>query len=435
MVSKAFFNHIVLSQRLWQALSGILLVGFLTHFLSIAEQGWYYSFISISSLFTLLDLGLSVVILQLSAHYFVGNRWGKNGILSGKNTDQFLSLLKQSLHLYFKLGSIFCLLMIPAGIIFFGLTSSQVSFNISWHLAWVALAVATTLNIFLLPIFSAIEGSGSISEVYLVRLVQGVVGSIACWIVLASGGFLWAASMIPLSAFFVAVAWLLMSRPMLLREVFNHSGAHIIWSSEVWPLQWRIGLSWLSGYLLTQIYTPILFYYQGAEVAGQMGLSLTLANMLGILAQSWIARRVPSMAQSVSKKNWQAFDEIFRRDFMVSVAFYLLGVLAFCFLYFLISDTKYSERVLSFWPFLGLLAVVLINHINGALAAHLRSYKKEPLVWVSLAGTMLTVPIAVISAAHFSVNGVVDSILLVQLLLTLPLSVHLWAKYNKTWRQ
>jgi hypothetical protein len=241
--------------------------------------------------------------------------------------------------------------------------------------------------------------------------------------------------MIPLSAFFVAVSWLLMSRPILLRDAFKHGGSHISWSSEVWPLQWRIGLSWLSGYLLTQIYTPILFHYQGAEVAGQMGLSLTLANMLGILAQSWIARRVPSMAQAVSQKNWQVFDQIFRRDFVVSVAFYLLGVLALCLMYHFISDTKYNERVLSFWPFLGLLVVVLINHINGSLAAHLRSYKKEPLVWVSLAGTILTVPIAVISAAYYSVSGVVNSILLVQLLLTLPLSVHLWIKYNREWRQ
>ena len=141
------------------------------------------------------------------------------------------------------------------------------------------------------------------------------------------------------------------------------------------------------------------------------------------------------MAQAVNQKNWQAFDQIFSRDFVVSVGFYILGMLAFCFLYHLISDTKYIERILSFWPFLGLLVVVLINHINGALATHLRSYKKEPLVWVSLAGTMLTVPVAVISAAYYSVSGVVGSILLVQLLLTLPLSVHLWAKYNRAWRQ
>ena len=435
MIINFFRQHAILIQRLWQAISGLILVGFLTHYLSVVQQGWYYSFLSLSSLFTIFDLGLSVVLLQLAAHYFFGHQWGEKGLIHGKNADQFLSLLSQSSHLYLKLGCVFCLVMIPAGIIFFGLKSNNFNLIGPWHIPWIILIVATTLNIFLLPVFSVIEGSGSIKEIYSIRLIQGVLGSLACWIVLVNGGVLWAATMIPLCAFLVGILWTLFRYSTLLQDAFKQKGHHIRWSKEVWPFQWRIGLSWLSGYLLTQIYTPILFYYHGAAVAGQMGLSLTLANMLGLLAQSWIARRVPSMAQAVRQKKWQDFDQIFRRDFMVSVVFYLFGVLAFCSLYQLISGTKYSERILSFWPFLGLLVVVLINHIGGALAAHLRSYKKEPLVWVSLGGTVLTVPIAFISAAYYSVSGVVGSILLVQLLLTLPLSVHLWVKYNKVWRQ
>ena len=78
---------------------------------------------------------------------------------------------------------------------------------------------------------------------------------------------------------------------------------------------------------------------------------------------------------------------------------------------------------------------MLVNHVNGALAAQLRSYKKEPLVWVSLAGTILTVPAAFIAASYYSASGVVAVILSIQLILTLPLSVHLWAKYNKKWRK
>ena len=427
-------NRIFL-QRLFQAISGLVTIYVLTLTLSPVEQGWYYSFLSLSSLFTIFDLGLSVVLLQLSSHYFVGNHWGKKGLIHGKNIDRFLSLLSQSSHLYFKLGFVFFFVMIPAGIIFFGLKSSNLLFTTQWKAPWVVLVMATTLNIFLLPFFSIIEGSGSIKEVYNIRLIQGILGSLVCWIVLLNGGVLWAITMVPIITFLVGTLWILFKYSILLRYACQQRRFHISWSNEVWPLQWRIGLSWLSGYLLTQIYTPTLFYYHGAKVAGQMGLSLTLANMLGLLAQSWIARRVPSMAQAVSQKKWQDFDQIFRRDFMVSVIFYVFGVLAFCFLYQLISSTKYSERILSFWPFLGLLVVVLINHIGGALAAHLRSYKKEPLVWVSLAGTILTVPIAFVSAAYYSVSGVVGSILLVQLLLTLPLSVHLWAKYNRAWRQ
>jgi hypothetical protein len=70
----------------------------------------------------------------------------------------------------------------------------------------------------------------------------------------------------------------------------------------MWSLQWQIGVSWLSGYFLMQINTRILFYYQGTNVAGQMGLSLNIAIMLGLLTQSWTTLSIPSMAMTAGYK-------------------------------------------------------------------------------------------------------------------------------------
>ena len=265
--------------------------------------------------------------------------------------------------------------------------------------------------------------------------MQGVIGSITCWVILSLGGGLWAATSIPLVGFVVAITWLFFYRPGLVQSTRRIGGKSIRWSHEIWPLQWRIGLSWLSAYFLTQIYTPVLFYYQGPTVAGQMGLSLTLANMLGLLAQSWIAYRVPAMAQAVSRKDWVLFDRIFRRDFIVSAIVFVLGSLVLLGLHYYFSFTTYSQRTLSFWPFLGLLAAVFVNHITAALSSQLRSYKKEPLVWVFLSGTILTIPVAFSVATYYSASGVVVAILAVQLIMTLPFSVHLWLKYNKKWRR
>ena len=166
-----------------------------------------------------------------------------------------------------------------------------------------------------------------------------------------------------------------------------------------------------------------------------MGLSLAIANMLGLLAQSWIALRVPVMAQAVGRKDWVFFDHVFKHNFKVSIVVYLLGAALVCGVHYVLSSTSYSNRILPLMPFVGLLLVVFINHINGALAAQLRSYKKEPLVWVSFCGTFLTVPVAFFMASVYSVGGVVLAILLVQLTITLPLSTYLWIKYNKKWRE
>jgi hypothetical protein len=426
---------IVFFQRLWQGFSGVVTIYFITTLLAIGQQGWFYSFLSLSSIYTLFDVGLSITLVQISAHYFVRNKWLLKGSCVGEARDVFLSIVKQSSGIYFFIALLFLLVMTPAGIFFFALKESDpYVVNYGWKLPWIFLVISTALNMMTIPFFSIFEGTGLLFEVYTVRFLQGVLGSLFCWIALYKGYFLWAPGMVPLLAFLVAVVWLSLNKTSLFKEFFSVKTDDLSWYKIVWPLQWRIGLTWISAFLLTQIYTPIIFHYQGSVLAGQLGLSLTIANMLGLLSQSWIAHRIPLMAQSVALKNWHSFDEIFKQDFFASSAIYILGSLALFYLYYLLSSTIFINRVLPFVPLAGLFFIVFLNHVIGALSAQLRSYKKEPLVWTSLAGTILTVPIAIFSARYYSVNGVVLAVLIIQLIFTLPLSIRLWFKYNKAWR-
>jgi hypothetical protein len=386
-------------------------------------------------LYTLFDLGLSVVLVQISAHLFVGLQWLPDGELTGDGALAFKGLMGRATRRYLLLALFFVILAIPGGMLFFGQQPRLSGQDVVWFAPWVSLVLVTAVSILFLPFLSLVEGSGRVQEVYTVRLLQGVSGSLACWIVLVQGGALWAASMIPAMGVVVAVLWLVLKRPALLAAAVKQVDAYETWGRDVWPLQWRVGLSWLSGYLLTQIYTPVLFHYQGAIVAGQMGLTLTVANMLGLLAQSWIARHVPAMAQAAAKREWLVLDQLFQRDLLVSSAAYLLGAVLLSGVHQLLSHTVYGGRILLFWPFAGLLAVVFINHVVGALAAQLRSYKREPLVWIAVAGALLTAPAASVAASKYSAQGVVAVILGVQIVMTLPLSFWLWRRCNKVWRE
>jgi hypothetical protein len=426
---------VIFLQRLWQALSGLITIFLLIHFLTPIQQGWYYSFLSLAALYTLLDLGLSVVLVQFSAHLFINMKWLDKGQVAGEGREQFLSLTGQSLRLYLFLGLMFCFLMIPAGMIFFEGKDSEALLKGNWQMSWIFLVIVTAINILVLPFLALVEGSGRIFEVYGLRLLQGVLGSMACWAVLSVGGALWAASMIPLVGFLVGFTWLFVHRPNLLFDAWSIGGKHIQWSHEVWPLQWRIGLSWLSGYFLTQIYTPILFYYQNAEVAGQMGLSLTIANMLGLLAHSWIAVKIPDMGKMVAIKDWEKFDTVFKCVFFRSLLVYLGGAILLTLLLVTLNRiSDFGERVLPITSFIGLLFIIFGNHINGAFAAHLRSYKKEPLVLISIISTLITIPIALYGAWKYSALGVVVSILLVQIVFTLPVTFYFWLRLNREWR-
>lgn len=425
----------ILAQRLWQAASGLVTMLLIAHFLTPVQQGWYYSFLSLASLYTLFDLGLSVVLVQISAHLFMGMRWLPGGGAVGEGLDRFWALVGRSSRLYLLLALGFFLLVLPAGVLFFGAKSGAASLpGGHWLAPWMVLIAVTALSILVLPYLALVEGSGQVTEVYKVRLAQGVLGSVACWIVLATDGGLWATVMVPAMGFLVALLWLSTIRPALFHAGLRNAGKELAWQREVWPLQWRIGLSWMCGYLLTQIYTPILFSTQGAIVAGQMGLSLTIANMLGLLAQSWIARRVPAMAQAAGKRDWASLDTLFKRDFVMSVMAFICGALMLCAIHLLLQGTPYSERVLPFWPFAGLLGVTFVGHLNGALAAQLRSFRREPLAWVSVVGASITVPSAIWVAGTHGAGGVVLVMLGVQFLFIFPFSLILWRRCNRTWR-
>ena len=421
----------ILVQRSWIALSGLAVTVLVALCLTPQLQGWYYAFVSLATVYTLFDLGLAQVLMSVAP---------KLGGLQGSgsqtvNTDQFKSLMRQSARLYGWLGLAYLVLIIPAGILFFWSgTRTEPIPRTEWLWPWISLVTVTSAAIALMPFLALIEGGGKVTEVALLRLSQGIIGSLACWWMLWQGAGLWAVVMIPSVGVVATSIWLKLRYPDLLvqaydsgKEMMRHSTQNsLAWSTEVWPLQWRFGLSWMASYMLTQIYTPILFYLSGAVVAGQMGVSFSIANMLAVISNAWTSRHVPIMTKLVVERDWVRLDRLFKRDIFYSTLFYLFSAVLLCIAHHILEPTKYGQRVLPFWPFAGLLVIGLMTHLTGSLAAQLRAFQKEPLVWVMLVGAALIVPLAFYAASHYAAAGVIAVILLVQGLFVLPASLVVW---------
>ena len=91
-------------------------------------------------------------------------------------------------------------------------------------------------------------------------------------------------------------------------------GTHRIrWNQEVWPFQWRIAVSWLSGYFLFWIFNPVLFAFRGPVEAGKMGMSLSLANAIQAIAVSWVSTKSAPFGTLIARKEYRRLDETFFR--------------------------------------------------------------------------------------------------------------------------
>lgn len=402
----------------------------LVNSVSIEVQGWYYSILSFAAIYTLFDLGLSVVLTQIAAHRFAGLTWRPDGAIGGDThrVQEFCEFMRWAIRRYLWLAVSFWGLLIPLGVAFFSLRQNAES--PSWLAPWLLLVTSSGVSLILIPFFALVEGSGRVSEAYAVRLIQGIAGSLACWLVLFSGGALWAAAMPTTVGVVVALTWLLFKRPnTLLMFRIGVTSKHI--GRELWPLQWRTGLTWLSGYFLTQIYTPVLFYFEGPRSAGQLGLSLTIVNMLGLVAQSWLARSQPSMGLAAAHKNWVELNRIFQHDFWRSVATYFFSAIV-CIIFLMVFDgSHYADRLLSLSLFVMLLVVGFVGHVVGALAAHLRAHLHEPLMWIVVGGALFSIPCVVWSASAYGVGAMVTSMLFVQIFVLLPFAFFIWRRALK----
>ncbi|MFK2504393.1 hypothetical protein ACIXPB_19920, partial [Bacteroides fragilis] len=85
------------------------------------------------------------------------------------------------------------------------------------------------------------------------------------------------------------------------------------YKTEIFPYQWKIALSWISGYFIFQLFNPVLFATEGAVIAGQMGMTLAALNGIQSLSLSWMTTKIPLYSGLIAQKQYRQLDIIFNR--------------------------------------------------------------------------------------------------------------------------
>ena len=156
---------------------------------------------------------------------------------------------------------------------------------------------------------------------------------------------------------------------------------------EIFPYQWRIALSWASGYFISQLLNPVLFATEGAVVAGQMGMTMQALSAIQTFSFSWLNTKVPLYSKMIALKEYVQLDIIFNKTLkqMVSVCFSLL-TLFFLVIWFLhitelsINGNMLSNRFLDYIPMLLMMIPVFLQQYINSWATYLRCHKKEPFL-------------------------------------------------------
>ena len=382
--------------RAWLSIAGLVTLAFVGQCLSPGEQGYYYTFGSLLALQVFVELGLTNVILQFASHERAYLNWTPRGVLEGDPDakSRLASLLRLALRWYGIAAFAFLAVLLPAGFVFFTRCASGQS-EVGWQWPWAGTVLATAGVLVLVPVLAFLEGCGCVAEVARFRVFQAIAANVALWLALLAGAGLAAASVFALANLLAAVCWLLTSQRRFLADLLAvRVWQKIAWRDEIWPYQWRIAVSWLSGYCIFQLFTPVLFAYQGPAEAGRMGMALTLAGAVSSLGASWLTTKAPRFGNLVSLRRFAELDALFLRAVKQAIGASVFGGSLVVSLVVLINAFHHplAFRILPPLPLTLLVLATLANTLVSAEAIYLRAFKREPFVVVSLLNAALVGP-------------------------------------------
>lgn len=423
--------------RGWSSGAGLITVLLIARFLTQAEQGYYYTFSSLVALQIMFELGFSFVILQMASHERAHLSISPTQEITGNVVAhrRLASVLQKSVRWYSAAAFLLVFFLLTSGSYFFS-SHHQVGESVSWRIPWYVDAVAATFTFQLDPILSFLEGCGYIANVARLRLAQAAVGSVLAWLALGTHHGLFAPAMMIIGNGSVAAVWLLGKRKLLLGLLRYHAGAdRIRWWVEVWPFQWRIAISWLCGYFIYQLFNPVLFAYQGAVAAGQMGMSLSLANALQAVAISWLNTKAAPFGSMVARREYSALDQLFFRTLKQAVFVFLAGsvVISLGVFYLHVRHLAFGSRLLSPACIMGLLLATAINVIVFGEALYLRAHKQEKFLLNSILSAAMVAPSTYFLGRFYGAGGIVFGNLAIAIFMGLPLGTWVFLKYRRLW--
>jgi hypothetical protein len=421
------------ANRLWGSAAGLLTAALVAVFFTPEVQGYYFTFLSLLTLQTFIELGFGELLQQ-----FVSHEWAKTSSPRAEERERALSrlagLLRFSLRWYLGITLLLGIGLGIAGAVYFHAFSYDR--GIAWQVPWWTAVAITAVSILLAPWFSLLEGANHVARVHGVRLAQGVLSRVAGFVAILSGFGLFTVAVTRMVSFVVGILGLARESMAIVRRLRQPRAAEepVSYRRELWPVQWRFALTWLSGYVLYSLFTPALFAFHGPEVAGRMGMTAAAAAAVSSAAFSVMATKVPRLALLAAERDFSAMDTLFRRATFSSVLVACLGSALFLASLAIARaiDLAIASRFLSILDTAILLGALVLQQVRYAMGSYLRAHKAEPFAPLAVVEALVAVPLLTLAARELGPRGMILGFFLLTTMTLFP-AIHIFERCRKTW--
>lgn len=390
--------------------------------LSLVEQGFFFTFLSFGALIQLSDFGISYAAMQTASHFSVSTRRSQ---LPNFAARVFFWNMPISLLATIVVGLI--------GVLLFQEVSSETNLSTEWLGPWLAFLVSAYLVQLTMPSLALREGAGKISEVWQLRLYQEWAAGLTCMVAIWFDTGLWSLAVLLGTRAIISTIWIQI-RGKLGEGQSSPRYSIKLWISEVWPFQWRIGLSALSGFLIFRIFSPIILFEQGPILAGQFGIAIAMMNMLLALTSAWPMSQAVRFGTLIAKRQFDQIQRELKKIISASttLSVTLVASLSICIWVLNMLENKFVERLTDPLTTMLILSAAIMHHMVACFAMPLRAERREPFLIISVAGGIMSC-FGIWIAAHF---GTARDIAWVNLLLAavgVPIAYYIYRSRSRDW--
>lgn len=413
---------VIALQKITQGGIGFLITLLIATFTNLEHQGYYYTLINFSAAYTLLDLGLSVLMVQISSSLFAKSKINNINNIKYRPNNVFLEMLVWVRQYFLKLSALF-LLFLPIGYFYFNKSASTITTTVwQWPLFMTVLSVAISIPAY--AILSIIEGIGRINEAYILRIFISLLGGILACICILCDQSLFAPSMMPLAMSLIAYYWAYRQyRSLLFCKEHPFYNLDRKWKKDLLVLRSKVKLTSIATFLFQSGPTLIIFYYLGSRPAGQMGLSISFLGMITFISNSFFIAKIPKLTKLVSIKNHLDSKKLFLYEFNRGIQLTLIGYFVWMLFIYSIHELNIAERFLNPFDTLLLVFNFIIIQLVNFLNTHSRSYGKEIMAHQFFNATVISLVLFVIFNSLLSVTNLLLTMNISYLLICVPVLI------------
>jgi hypothetical protein len=363
--------------------------------LSIDDQALFFTLSGFLGFQLAFELGFCILFQTSASHEFAKLEW-RNGQFVGDSVivRRLGSLFRFGMLWLAGSGLLMTIIMLPTAVIFYspklGATHS--------HWFWIV-AAGVCVQAIDIPLQGCVafftgmrDPHFQVRNATLVSLLASV-GSIAA-AMFGTGAFC-----LPLGiaiGHFGTITNLALFKRKIFQRLLSCSNdqTHVlIWVRELFPIQWRLGVAWLSGAFYYQLLPSSVLPHYGPELAARYGISNTICQASLSVANALVVASAPAMATLAANRSFRELDffaiRLLGLSMIVLISF--LSLLVFICLPGFLPErfaNIVATRLLPIEQISFLACISICVHYSSAIGSYIRAHKYEPLM-----------PLGVLSAA------------------------------------